>query len=100
MYAVCMYSERMQILLSRAQRRRLQDVARESGSSVAALVREAIDARYGGDGVTPEQRLEAFRRLTERQVELVPPDDLRELIDGRFDDEIARIEEQRSTRRA
>jgi predicted DNA-binding protein len=84
-YAVCMYSERVQILLSPEQRRRLEAEARARGSSVASLVREAIDERFGG--VSDEDRRAALERIRARQADFVPPDALKELIDARFDDE-------------
>jgi len=40
-----MLTERLQILVSRAQRRRLEGEARRRGTSVGALIREAVDAR-------------------------------------------------------
>ena len=40
-----MFTERLQILLSRAQRRRLELEARRRRVSVGALIREAVDAR-------------------------------------------------------
>ncbi len=43
-----MLSERLQILVTPEQRRRLEAEARSKGSSVGGLVREAIDARFGG----------------------------------------------------
>lgn len=84
---MCMYSERMQILLSPDQRRRLEDEARLRGSSVASLVREALDARFGG--VTRDERIEAARRMTLREAEYLPPEELERLIDSRFDDDLA-----------
>lgn len=44
---MCMFSERFQILISPEQRRRLEAESRARGVSVASLVREAIDARFG-----------------------------------------------------
>lgn len=57
-----MYSERLQLLLSPGQRRRLDAEARRTGASVASLVREAIDERYGRMP-TDEERRAAFERL-------------------------------------
>lgn len=44
-----MYSERLQVLIDKQQRRRLEQAAAERGSSVAVLVREAIDRMYPAD---------------------------------------------------
>ena len=75
-----MISERLQILLTPEQRRRLQEEARLQGKSVASLVREAIEARYG----TPsrEQRLaavEAIEAMTGGR--FLPPDDLNRIVE-------------------
>jgi len=40
-----MFTERLQVLVSRAQRRRLELEARRRRVSVGALIREAVDAR-------------------------------------------------------
>ena len=41
-----MHSERIQILITREQRRKLESEAARRGASVASLVREAVDARF------------------------------------------------------
>jgi len=56
-----MITERVQILLTPQQRRRLEDEARRQSRSVASLVREAIDARYGT--VSREERIAAARAI-------------------------------------
>ena len=59
-----MITERVQILLTPQQKRRLEDEARRQSRSVASLVREAIDARFSPIG--REERLaavEAIRRM-------------------------------------
>lgn len=57
-----MYSERMQILLSPEQRRRLKAEAKRRGTSVGSLVREAIDARFAGK-FTREERIRAVEEI-------------------------------------
>lgn len=47
-----MLKERLQIMVDRDQRRGLDAEAKRLGISVGALVREAIDARLGGQGRT------------------------------------------------
>lgn len=51
-----MLTERLQILLSRAQRRRLELEARRRRVSVGALIREALDARSPGVPVDERRR--------------------------------------------
>lgn len=41
-----MKSERLQVLIERSQRERLERLSKDRGVSVAALVREAIDASF------------------------------------------------------
>ena len=41
---MCMFTERTQVLLTPAQRRRLQRIAEERRMSVGALIRDAVDA--------------------------------------------------------
>ncbi len=56
-----MYGERIQLLISKEQRRRLDREAKRRGTSVASLVREAVDARFGGP--TREERLRAVEEI-------------------------------------
>jgi predicted DNA-binding protein len=60
-YAVSMLTERLQILVSPEQKRRLEAEAQTRGESVGELVREAIDARYAEP--TREERLAAVERM-------------------------------------
>jgi ribosome maturation protein Sdo1 len=76
-----MYNERMQILLSAEQRRRLEAEARRRDASVASVVRAAIDALAGA--VPPERRAEALQRLGRRHAGFVPVAELNELIGSR-----------------
>lgn len=56
-----MLNQRLQILVSPAQRRRLAAEARERDVSVGELVREAIDHRYGS---TPaSERIRAVEEI-------------------------------------
>jgi hypothetical protein len=56
-----MITERVQVLLTPQQRRRLEDEARRQARSVASLVREAIDARFGT--VSRQERLAAVEAI-------------------------------------
>jgi Ribbon-helix-helix protein, copG family len=52
----------MQILLDEDRYRRLEELASESGRSVASVIRDAIDAKFGDDEMA-RRRLEAGRRF-------------------------------------
>jgi predicted DNA-binding protein len=70
-----MLTERLQILLAPEQRRRLDAEASRRGTSVAAVIREAIDAHLGV--VTREQRLEAVEAIRRADaIPFVPPEEL------------------------
>ncbi len=53
-----MLSERLQVLVTPEQRKRLESEAKRRGRSVGGLIRDAVDARFGA--VSPEDRLEAL----------------------------------------
>lgn len=77
---MCMLTERLQILLSREQRRRLETAARLRGTSVGAFIREAIDARLGQ--APRERRLRAVAEMrAARGGRFVPPDELERIVD-------------------
>ena len=69
---MCMFSERFQILLSPEQRRRLEEEASARGTSAAAVVREAIDARFGH--LSRQERIRAAEEIAAMRtgVELSP----------------------------
>lgn len=75
-----MYSERLQILVSKEQRRRLELEARATGASVSAVVRDAIEAtlprRFSRD-----ERIRAAREIAALRVDLSGIDDIDRLID-------------------
>jgi predicted transcriptional regulator len=75
-----MITERLQVLLTAEQRRRLEEEARQQGRSVASLVREAIDARYGTS--TREQRLAAVDAIGAMSGgRFVPPEELNRMVE-------------------
>jgi hypothetical protein len=77
--------ERLQILVTSEQRRRLLVIAGERGEAVTALVRKAIDAAYPAP-VDAAARQAAARRFLDRQ--LGPPISVEEMdaiLDDRFD---------------
>jgi predicted transcriptional regulator len=73
-----MLSERLQILISSEQRRRLEDTAQQRGSSVAAVVREAIDASLGGP--TREEHREALEAIAAMKGRYLTPEEIEEII--------------------
>ena len=82
-----MLNERLQILITSDQRRRLEEEAMQRRVSVARLIREAIDARFGA--VTREDRLRAVEEI--RSIEagrFLPPDQLGRLSDAEHDEAI------------
>jgi hypothetical protein len=76
---MCMFDVRLQILISPEQRRRLEIEAKRRKVSVASVIREAIDSRYGA--VAPEQRVRAVEEIGRMQGRFVPPEELRRLMD-------------------
>ncbi len=77
--------ERLQILVTPEQRRRLLVIAGERGEAVTALVRQAIDAAFPPP-VDAAARQAAARRLLDRpRVPYLPPEELDALLDDRFD---------------
>jgi hypothetical protein len=77
--------ERLQILVTPEQRRRLTIIAGQRGEAVTALVREAIDSTFPPK-VDAEARRAAARFLLDRpKVPYLPPEELDALLDDRFD---------------
>ena len=75
-----MYSERLQILVSKEQRRRLEREAKRRGASVASLIRDAIDSQLGSVG--REERLGAVQKIAAmRGAPYLAPDELRDAIE-------------------
>lgn len=76
---MCMYDRRLQILLDEPRYRRVAAIARERNTSVAAVIREAIDL------LTPDDRAKkraAGKRILEATPMPVPdPDELNAELD-------------------
>jgi hypothetical protein len=84
-----MFSERLQILVSKEQRRRLEGEAKRRDASVASVIREAIDAQLGG--VAVDDRLEALGRIVAMQgAPYLPPEELRRAIAEARDEAVDR----------
>ena len=84
-----MLNERLQILIRPEQRRRLEDEARRRGTSVAALVREAVDARYGP--VTQADRLKAVAEIGAMEGRFLSPRELNLLVEKEREEEFGTI---------
>lgn len=89
-YALRMLSERLQILVTPEQRRKLEAEAARRGESVGSLVRRAVDAAY--DPVDRDGRrraMDGLRAIGERNRGVVlSPDELEALIEDARADEL------------
>jgi hypothetical protein len=84
-----MLNERLQILVTSEQRRRLEGEAKRRGTSVASLIRQAIDTQFAP--VTREDRLRALGHIREMEGRFLPPDELDVLTDSERDEIAARV---------
>lgn len=84
-----MYSERLQILLTPEQRRRLELEAKRRDVSVASLVREALDARLGS--VPADARLRAAEEIGRLAGRFLPPEELDRLAESERVEKLNRI---------
>jgi hypothetical protein len=73
-----MLTERLQILISPSQRRRLETEAQLRGSSVAAVVRDAIDTSLGVP--TREERIRAFEEISKMRGRYLTPEEIEQII--------------------
>lgn len=78
-----MLTERLQVLISPDQRRRLEAEAERRGSSLATLVREAIDASLARP--TQADRLQAFEAITALRGRYLTPEEIEAVIDEERD---------------
>ena len=74
-----MYNVRLQLLISPEQRRRLEIEAKRRRTSVASVIREAIDARLGS--VEPDQRAKAVENIGRMKGKFIPPGELRKVLE-------------------
>lgn len=90
MYAIRMLSERLQILVTPEQRRQLESEAKRRGSSVGGLVRDAIEARFGG--VSRAAKIEAVEEIARAKGgRFIPPDELNRMFEEERDEEFKRL---------
>lgn len=88
-YLMRMYTERLQILVSKDQRRQLEREAKRRGSSVASVIRGAVETQLGG--VAKEDRLGAVRAIASMKgAPYLPPEELAREIDEARGEEIDR----------
>jgi hypothetical protein len=78
-----MYTERLQVLITPDQRRRLEAEARHRGSSVATVVREAIDSTVVGP--TREERIQAVEAIAAMKIPNLTVDEIEAIIDEERD---------------
>jgi predicted DNA-binding protein len=78
-----MYTERLQVLITPDQRRRLEAEARHRGSSVATVVREAIDKTVVGP--TREERIQAVEAIAAMKIPNLTVDEIEAIIDEERD---------------
>lgn len=76
---MCMYNERLQILISSEQRKRLEAEAKRRKVSVAALIRDAVDQQLSA--VDREVREEAAAGIRAMRGRYLPPEELNRLVE-------------------
>lgn len=78
-YAMRMFTERLQILISKEQRRRLEQEAKRRETSVASVIREAVDDRLGG--IARDDRLAAADSIAAiKPLPSMSPEELRRVL--------------------
>lgn len=84
-----MYTERLQILVSKEQRRRLEREAKRRKSSVASVIRDAVEAKLSG--TSQQDRLQAVEAIAQlRGAPYLSPEELQREIDRAHADDIGR----------
>jgi hypothetical protein len=73
-YVLHMFSERLQILLSPEQRRLLEDEARRRGTSIAAVVRAALNRELGLS--SRDDRAKALDEVRAMRAGFVSPEEI------------------------
>ena len=88
-YLMRMYTERLQILVSKEQRRRLEREAKRRKSSVASVIRDAVETELGG--TSRQDRLNAVAAISRLQAApYLSPEELEREIARAHSDEIER----------
>ena len=96
-----MFTERLQVLMTKAQRRRLEDEARRRRTSVGALIREAIDAREGRAPLAERLRAVAELKAIARPAHGRAPsvEEIERVVDEEREEWLARLLPARPRRR-
>ncbi|MDQ3781678.1 MAG: antitoxin [Actinomycetota bacterium] len=81
-----MLTERLQILVTTEQRRRLDAEARRRGSSVATVVRQAIDSALGEP--TLSDRRYALQAIAAMEGRYLTPQELEAVVDEERDNSV------------
>lgn len=84
-----MYSERLQILVSKEQRQRLEREAKRRNSSVASVIRDAVEAELGG--ISRQDRLDALAAISRlAPAPYLSPEELEQEIAAAHEEEMGR----------
>jgi hypothetical protein len=89
-----MLSERLQILVSPEQRRRLEHEAGRRGTSVGSVVRDAIDARLGATAITQADRIRALEEIRQMNVPYMTPEEIDEIAESETIEDWERVRSQ------
>ncbi len=84
-----MLKERMQILVSTDQRRRLEREAQRRGTSVASVIRDAVDAQLGA--ITVEDRRAALDDILGMRGRFASPDELNRIAASEHDEQVGQL---------
>lgn len=91
-YALHMLKQRLQILVTIDQRRRLEQEARRRGTSVASVIRHAVDAELCA--ITVADRRAALDEILAMEGRIASPDELNRIIEGERDEQLDAIARQ------
>jgi hypothetical protein len=84
-----MHTERLQILVTGDQRRRLDQEAKRRGTSVASVIRDAVDAQLGA--ITVEDRRAALDGILATRGRFASPEELNRIVESERDEQLDAI---------
>jgi len=82
-----MLKERLQILVSTDQRRRLEQEAQRRGTSVASVIRDAVDAQLGAP-TAADRRAALDEILAMRGGRFATPEELNRIVESEHEDQL------------